>query len=163
MVQEEQLDLIGEFREAFNYVGGKLIWASGRRNCGKKAGYNSKEGYIQVRVKLSNGDTKSFLAHRIIFAIHKGYLPYLIDHIDRSPSNNLIENLRDVSKRINAINSGLPSNNSSGFKGVSFHKQSGKWSTQIKCKGVKYHLGLFLNKEDAIEARIKGEEVYNDF
>jgi hypothetical protein len=82
----------------------------------------------------------------------------LIDHIDRDPSNNHIANLRAADKRLNAINTGLPSNNTSGIKGVSWHKAGCKWTAQIKDKGRKIHLGSYTLLEEAIEARLKAEE-----
>lgn len=71
--------------------------------------------------------------------------------------NNNIENLRAASKNLNAINTGLPKNNTSGVKGVSWNKACGKWSAQIKVNGKKIHLGTFTNIEDARQARQTAE------
>jgi predicted Fe-Mo cluster-binding NifX family protein len=59
---------------------------------------------------------------------------------------------------LNAINSGLPSNNKSGVKGVCWHKAGNKWTAQIKNDGVKIHLGSYDKLQDAVGARLKAEE-----
>lgn len=51
----------------------------------------------------------------------------------------------------------IPSNNTSGVRGVSQTK-NGKWVSYITLKRKRYTLGTFKNKEDAIRARKKAEE-----
>ena len=41
------------------------------------------------------------------------------------------------------------SNNTSGFKGVSWHKAARKWSSSIYLNGKPNHLGLFESAEEA--------------
>lgn len=152
--------MIEEFKKRFSYRNGKLYWKPGHRLEAKEAGYKNKNGYIQIRITLSDGIHPSFLAHRIIFALQFGYLPDVIDHIDRNPQNNSINNLRDASKALNTINSGIPNNNTSGIKGVSWHKNSNKWSAQIKVNQKKIHLGIFKTIENATIARNNAENYY---
>lgn len=64
-----------------------------------------------------------------------------------------IENLK--SKKI-------PKNNTSGIKGVSWHKQKSKWEAYIGFKGKQYNLGLYSNLEDAAEARKTAETKLHD-
>jgi len=53
-----------------------------------------------------------------------------IDHIDNNTlNNNSINNLRWVTTKENAQNAKLSAKNTSGFKGVSFHKKLNKWRT----------------------------------
>ncbi len=40
-------------------------------------------------------------------------------------------------------------NNTSGYKGVSYHKKSQKWQAAIQVDGRKKHLGVFATAEDA--------------
>ena len=54
------------------------------------------------------------------------------------------------------------SSNKSGYNGV-YKNSSGRWASQITFKGKTYYLGSFSNIEDAVEARKKGEEMYEDF
>ena len=51
-------------------------------------------------------------------------------------------------------------NNNSGTKGVCFHKKSGMWMAYIMFKNKQKYLGLFKNKQDAINARKEAEEKY---
>ena len=76
-----------------------------------------------------------------------------VDHIDNNRTNNNIENLRWATNSENNFNSSLSSSNTSGFKGVSYDKKSGKWRAMISVNGKQTHLGLFANKEDAIKTR----------
>lgn len=55
-------------------------------------------------------------------------------------------NLRFVDKSLNAINSKLSKNNSSGYKGVTFHPQTGKWRASIVIGGKRKSLGLYKSK-----------------
>lgn len=49
-------------------------------------------------------------------------------------------------------------NNSTGVRGVSFDKKRKKWVAQITFQRKNYCLGRFDKKEDAINARLEGEE-----
>ncbi len=69
-------------------------------------------------------------------------------------NNELVENTR-----ISSIsNKKLRSDNKSGHAGVTF--KDNKWVARISVSGVEYHLGSFVTKEEAIAARIDGEEQY---
>jgi hypothetical protein len=52
----------------------------------------------------------------------------------------------------------IKSNNTSGFKGVSFHKGTGKWQARITFNEVEYPLGYFDTAEEAAAARQKALE-----
>lgn len=71
------------------------------------------------RVHLGN---KVVTAHRLIWVMFNGNIPegMTVDHIDRNPSNNQIENLRLVEHKINCRNRSKYSNNKTGFNGVSY-------------------------------------------
>lgn len=46
----------------------------------------------------------------------------------------------------------LSSNNTSGFKGVSFHKPTQKWAARVTQFGKRKHIGLFNTASDAAKA-----------
>ena len=78
-----------------------------------------------------------------------------IDHIDNCKTNNNIMNLRWVTHKENGMNRLLNINNSSGVKGVTWHKQKKKWCARIRIDGISIHLGYFDKINDAKQARIK--------
>ena len=83
-----------------------------------------------------------------------------IDHIDGCRKNNRISNLRDVRHQDNGKNTKLPSTNTSGRIGVSWHKAAKKWGVSIKADDRPIHLGLFVSFEEACAARKAAEEKY---
>lgn len=52
------------------------------------------------------------------------------------------------------------SNNSSGFTGVYWNKQMSKWQSYIEINKNKIHIGYFVDKNDAIVARLQAEAKY---
>lgn len=57
----------------------------------------------------------------------------------------------------------LIASNTSGCTGVYLNKRSGRWATQITFRGKTYYLGSYADKEDAVRARKRGEEMHEDF
>ena len=82
------------------------------------------------------------------------------DHADRNELNNRKYNLRKSSKQENARNHNKQSNNSSGFIGVCFSKGANKWMSYIMINKKNIYLGYFVNKYDAIIARLQAEQKY---
>jgi hypothetical protein len=129
---------------AFDYQDGQLIRKIGRINeIGSIAGCVHKgTGYIHIKIKA-----KAFKAHRLIFLYHYGYFPEFVDHIDGNKQNNRIENLREASKQENSQNQKVRWTNSSGVKGVSWHKVNKKWKVAL-CKNYRsYYFGTYEDKE----------------
>lgn len=79
----------------------------------------------------------------------------------------IIENLKLVEgmsiTKLETRKNKLSSANTSGYTGVFQNKKTGKWVAQITFKGKCYHLGVFEKIEDAVKARQRGEEMYDDF
>lgn len=76
----------------------------------------------------------------------------MVDHINGNGLDNRKENLRICNKSQNNGNSKLRVDNTSGFKGVFYHKSTKKWTSQIKINGKRKYLGLFTDKLEAKEA-----------
>lgn len=53
--------------------------------------------------------------------------------------------------------------NKSGCSGVYYNEKRKMWNAQITFKGKTYYLGSFTTLADAIKARKRGEEMYEDF
>ena len=102
-------------KELFDYdkETGNLIWKrkpSTKIKVGDIAGTLKDNGYIYVGINHN-----SYRAHRLIFLMHKGYLPKTIDHINRDKLDNRIENLRPATVSQNSMNRDISSKNTSGY------------------------------------------------
>lgn len=143
------MDLTVErLREILHYdpETGEFQWLRRNSNaCKDKVGCVRAAGYLYIDV-----DGKRYLAQRLAWLWVTGVWPTLVDHIDRNRLNNRWANLRDANKSVNAINSGLHKNNTSGHTGVYWTK--GKWRV-LHPSGK--HLGAFVSKDEAIEIATK--------
>lgn len=120
--------------------------------------YRAKAGYY---IKVHIGD-KWYHGHRIIWMMVYGHWPDEIDHINGNKQDNRLCNLRNVTHRENLRNVRKSKNNTSGVTGVSWSAYHEKWAARIKTDYKLLHLGVFINKEDAIAAR-KAAEVKHGF
>jgi AP2 domain len=75
-----------------------------------------------------------------------------VDHADGNGLNNCRSNLRDGTGFRNTANSRLASNNTSGYKGVTWKKRAGKWCASIMINQKAIHLGTFSTPEEAAAA-----------
>ena len=75
------------------------------------------------------------MVHQVVFLMHKGYLPKIVDHIDGNIQNNAIENLREATKSQNSYNQKLRVNNKSGHRCVFWHKHHQAWFVKVVAKG----------------------------
>jgi hypothetical protein len=73
----------------------------------------------------------------------------IIDHRDTHPENCCKYNLRSCTHKENTRNCSIPKNNTSGFKGVTWHKNGKKWRSFIKVDYKQIHLGLYDSKIEA--------------
>ena len=137
-----------------------------------------KNGYSYVILsKEAKGKTANI--HRLVAEafLDKPEGCNVVNHIDGNKENNACNNLEwcDSSKNNkHAFDTGLINkdniaksvmnpnkqnkSNTSGRKGVYFNKQCKKWMAYIRIKGKQTYLGVFDNKEDAIQARENKEK-----
>ncbi len=87
------------------------------------------------------------------WAIENGWAEGL--EIDRKDNdgNYSPDNCRFVTRRINAVNRGVPNSNVSGYAGVCQSRAKGSWLAYIGHKGKNYHVGSFSTIEQAAWAR----------
>ena len=127
--------------------------------------FNHGKGRKQIDL-FKNGKSKKFLIHRLValaFLENPDNKPF-IDHIDNNPANNNVKNLRWATNQENLANTNKYKNNTSGYKGVSFHKQHNKYGAQIRINGKQKHLGYFKTAEDASQTyEAKAKEIHKDF
>ena len=53
--------------------------------------------------------------------------------------------------------------NTSGYNGVYFDKRRELWVAQITFKGKTKYLGAYRKPEEAVQARLRGEKIYDEF
>lgn len=120
---------------------------------------NKSNGYVNINV-----DNKKYRAHRLAWFYVHGVWPISIDHRDTIKHHNWLNNLREASKPQNGWNRGKLSNNTSGFKGVSYHKGTKKWIATCCLNSSKHHLGVFSTPELASAAyQAFAEENHGEF
>ena len=111
---------------------------------GSALGSPDKDGYLQIKIKK-----KYYRINRLIFLMHYGYLPKIVDHIDQDKTNNRPSNLRENTVSGNAINIDKPNvNNVSGYRGVTYRAKRGKYEANFRRR----YLGLFDTAEEAKKA-----------
>lgn len=133
--------------EYFDHKDGHLYWkkvmhANKQYLVGQEVGSIHKTGYRHVTWM-----GKIHKVHRLIFLLEHGYLPKEIDHINGNRQDNRIENLREVTRSENQFNKVMCSNNTSGFRGVNWHKHSKSWVVRVCTKGKTKILGYFKDLE----------------
>lgn len=86
------------------------------------------------------------------------------DHIDGDKLNNRRINLRVCRQAQNLWNAPVSKNNTSGYKGVQWHKPSRKWMARIKVDGESHYLGLFADPAEAHDAYMRmADELCGEF
>lgn len=132
------------------------VWNA--RFAGKAAGnLNKYRGYIYININKG-----LYRAHRIIWClVHGEWPPNEIDHINGNRADNRLENLRLATRSENMRNRVKSPKNSTGFKGVRFHKLSRKYAARITVHRKEIHLGLFEAPEDAFAAYCAAAKKYH--
>lgn len=132
------------------------------RDAGRIAGSPDAYGYLTVKIS-----GKRYKAHRIAWAIIKGInlddVPAEIDHDNLVKDDNREDNLRPASGSQNCSNTGVRSDNSSGHKGVDFHKKNNLWRARIMKDGKSVFLGWFNTSEEAVTARSAAQPLHGAF
>ena len=150
-------------KELLEWNGVNFIWKISykRKVCGKIAGLLCPDGYRRIRI-----DGKLYPEHRLVWFYYYGYFPSKqLDHINRNRSDNTLENLRLTQRgqADNMQNTSIRSDNTSGFKGVSWQKDRNLWMARIYFDGVCHNLGRYKTKEQAYQAYLDAKKKYHTF
>lgn len=159
--QPETGDLFWKERPENMFGGGayppdRLAKSWNTKFAGKVAGSENGTGHLRLSVFGHR-----IVCHRVAWAMHYGEWPPSdreIDHVNLNGADNRIINLRIATRSQNGHNKTPPSSNVSGAKGVSWHKQGGKWQVKIGHLGKQYYLGLFDDFDVAVKVRREASE-----
>lgn len=114
-----------------------------RYKAGMPFGKVAKKGYLQVSI-----DGTTYQLQRLAWLYFFGSLPDCqIDHINCTPSDNRIANLRPADHSEQECNKRLSTKNTSGIKGVSFRADRGMW----KCAIIKNKKLVFCKHAKTLE------------
>lgn len=114
--------------------------------CNKISWYYNKSfnGYTAY------AETKSFKLkismHRFIMNPKKNEF---VDHINGNGLDNRKNNLRICTRSQNTVNSKIRTDNTTGYKGVSYYKSRNKYEAYINVKGKRTKLGYFTCPKEA--------------
>lgn len=151
--------------ELFDYKDGVLYWK-------KQLSYRGKIGMIAGSFckrhiySFTRIHGRLYRTHRIIFMMHHGYMPEMVDHIDIDRTNNRIENLRAATDSQNKTNSRSRVGSASKYKGVYLNKKSKKnpWVSKIYMNKTYKSLGSFKTEDEAASAyNSAAKEMHGEF
>lgn len=110
---------------------------------------HKSSGYVATKF-----NQKFVVLHRFITMAPDGVC---VDHINQNKLDNRYTNLRFCSKAENAYNFPLLKSNTSGYKGVSFHKHNKRYVAYIG-KKPRVYLGSFSTAIEAARAYNKAAQ-----
>ena len=147
-----------------------LTWIKKSKTAGTLKAYKEKgiltgKKYWVIKVPY-NGKRYDLIVHRIVLLLKQNELDpdKEVDHEDGDTLNNNPDNLRESTHSQNMHNSKTPINNTSGYKGIFWHKASGKWEVRIRLNGKLSNFGLHEKLDDAIKVAIKArKELHGNF
>ena len=140
-------------KKHFTYKDGDLVrnFNCNTQKSGNIAGWITVASRGKKYRRISFLNTQKYV-HQLVFLYHHGFIPDYIDHINGNSLDNRIENLREATQSLNGANSKLANTNTSGFKGVTWRKDTKKWMAQITKNKKHYNLGSFESIEAAATA-----------
>lgn len=129
----------------------------GRAAEGTVAGSPHSRGYLTVSI-----DGRGYLTGRLAWFYMTGRWPDPeVDHQDTNRRNDSWGNLREATRVENCANQNIRKHNTSGFKGVSQSRRSGKWRAKLRRNYEYIWLGTYNTKEEAAEAYRVGSALHH--
>ncbi len=124
-------------------------------------GFHGKYAHRVEWIKGGKGKMKHFYMHRQIMNTPTGFDT---DHINGDKLDNRRENLRISSRSQNNANMSKLSNNTSGFRGVSWDRRAKKWQARLNKDSQLVYCARFDTKEAAARAyNQKSLELHGEF
>jgi hypothetical protein len=146
----------------YNPETGVWTWIKSPRSkvqVGDTTGHIDVHGYVEIGFL-----NRIHKAHRLAWIYMTGENPKSdLDHINNIKHDNRWVNLRLATRPQNVYNSKLRSDNTSGYRGVSYKANVKKWCVQVTYKG-KRRIKTYDTKEEAIAIYAAlAEHIQGDF
>lgn len=141
---------IEQLKKVLNYDPdtGVWVWIVGPSNAiksGSIAGKIVGGGYRQITLLGWH-----YYAARLAWFYMTGEWPAeRVDHVNRIRDDNRWANLRLATESDQCANRQIQSNNTSGYKGVSWSIGNGKWDVRVN----RFHVGYYDSLEEAVAIR----------
>lgn len=117
--------------------------------------------YARAHFFQPDGRDETWCLQRFLLNPPKGFV---VDHINGDMLDNRRANLRLATNAENARNVAMRASNTSGFKGVTWHKNSQTWRAQIKIDKKHVSLGAFNDPLEAHKAYcLAAAEIHGQF
>lgn len=132
-----------------------------QEGCWEWMGGKNEKGY--GRFNLTSPQRRLIRAHRFAYEslvgpIPKGKVP---DHTCGNKGCCNPYHIRLATNTQNVRNQGLHKNNTSGYKGIYWHKTNKKWVAHIMVDRKSIYLGSFYSSEEAHEVYCKAAKKYH--
>lgn len=124
----------------------------------KWCAFNTGKRFYAVTKIYVDGEQRNLHLHRLLCETTSGFP--LVDHSSRDSLDNRRANLRACTRQQNVRNQGLSTRNKSGYKGVSFVSQRGKYKVQIKYLSQNKFLGSFDDPLEAAQVYDEAAKLY---
>lgn len=139
MTRLEKCELFKSKGYTYNPQTGKIYGVYG-----KEINNTDKNGYINLKNNL--------LGHHFAWYMTYGNVDFVeLDHEDRDPSNNRIDNLR--------ISNRPQQNQNRNCRG--YYRNNNKWRVVIVSNHIRKHIGLFDTEEEARQAYLQAKQKYH--
>lgn len=144
-----------------HFVTARSAHAWNRKLAGKVAGGLTDQGYRVMPVTKEGSSRYRVRASHVVWVLAGNLLPddMQLDHVNRTPDDNRLCNLRLVTSAQNAWNRTYRSGKS-GIVGVTWMPNAKTWRATIYADGKTITLGFFEFIQDAVNARREAELKY---
>lgn len=138
---------------------GAFTWRvlTGKARPGEPAGYLAGDDRLKrVHIGIAG---RRYKAHRLAWLYVHGEWPAgEIDHRNGDPSDNRIDNLRVVTRQVNAQNMRRPrGQTASGLLGAHWDRRRNNYRAHIKVDGQVRYLGAFPTAKEAHEVYVEAK------
>lgn len=136
---------------------GLFTWKVDRQRVRAGAIAGSPHPSGRIKIVISG---RYYYAHRLAWLYMHGVWPKdQIDHINGDPSDNRIENLRDVSLTVNAQNRRHAQEEKRDSLPLGVQPTQGGWRARLSANGKNLSLGTFKTQAEAYQAYVEAKRV----